>query len=60
MGNDTFTFSEKVDGLVCRPCIKEDGMPYGIDLCVDKFPVTRMACEIGAVIEAAACVGENT
>jgi len=45
---------------VCRPCIKEDDMPYGIDLCVDKFPVTGMACETGAVIEAAACAGEDT
>jgi len=32
--SDTFTFSEKVDGFVCRPCIKEDGMPYGIDICL--------------------------
>jgi len=35
-------------------------MPYGIDLCVDKFPVTGMACEIGAVIEAAARAGDDT
>jgi len=53
-------FSEKVDGFVCRPCIKEDGMPYGIDLWVEKFPVTGMAYEVGAVIEAAACAGEDT
>jgi len=25
-------FLKKVDGFVCRPCIKEDGVPYGIDL----------------------------
>jgi len=30
-------------------------MPYGID---HKFPVLGMVCEIGAVIEAAACVGD--
>jgi len=45
---------------VCIPCIKEDGMSYDIDLWVDKFPVDGIACEIGAVIEAAACVGEDT
>jgi len=29
-GNVIFKFYEKVDVLVCRPCIKEDGMPYSI------------------------------
>ena len=35
-------------------------MPYGIDLWVDTFPIVEMACEIGAVVEAAMCAGENT
>jgi len=47
---------------MCRPCIKEDGMSYGIDLwliapgCqnpwVDVFPINGMVCETGALVEA--------
>jgi len=59
-GIDTLKLSEKVDGFVCRPCIKEDGMPYGMDLWVGTFQFVGIACEIGAVVEAAVCAGEDT
>jgi len=69
-GSDTFKLSEKVDGFVCRPCIKEDGMPYGIVLwliapgcqnpCVDAFPIAGMACEIGAVVVTPLCERGDT
>jgi len=59
-----------VDGFVCKLYIKEDGMSYGIDLWliapwyqnpwVDVFPIDGMACETGAVLEAAVCAGEDT
>jgi hypothetical protein len=29
-GIGTFKLSENEDGFVCRPCIKELGIPYGI------------------------------
>ena len=45
---------------MCRPCIREDDISYGIDRWVEKLPVTGMACEFGAVIEAAACAGDDT
>ena len=31
-GNETFKFSENILPLVCKPCINDDGIPYGIDL----------------------------
>jgi len=64
-GSGTFKLSEKVDGFVCRPCIKEDGIPYGMDIWlivpgfqnpwVDSFPIIGMAYETGAVVDAGVC-----
>jgi len=55
---------------VCRPCIKEDGIPYGMDIWlivpgfqipwVDAFPIVGMACETGAAVDAAVCEREDT
>jgi hypothetical protein len=53
-GIDTFKLSEYKDGFICRPCIKEVGMPY----CIGRrlvpglknpwFNVLGMACEVWA------------
>ncbi len=53
-GIDTFRVSEDADGLVCRLCIIEVGMPYGILQPDPKFktPEVGMAWDVCAAIEA--------
>jgi len=50
---DTFMVLEDADGLVCRPCIIEVSMPYGILRPVVKFktPDVGMAWDVCAAIE---------